>query len=121
MRSRRFSSDFPEHRTCLQNLALLAVADPRFKVHFSAIERWSREIWANAYADGTGFQVRRRVTQDTLKPQELASVYMKMTSGSSVDIIKECGPMGALAHAIKHFEISGLGIHRAVIWSACSP
>ncbi len=42
-------------------LTLPADADPRFKIHFAATERWSREVWANAYTDGRGFQGKRRV------------------------------------------------------------
>jgi hypothetical protein len=40
----------------LAELTLPAVADPRFKMLFAAIERWSTEIWENAHADGTGSQ-----------------------------------------------------------------
>ena len=32
-------------------LTLPAVADPRFRVHFAAVERWSRELWATAYGN----------------------------------------------------------------------
>ncbi len=51
---------------------LPAAADPRFKIDFSAIERRSREVRANACANGRGFHGLRRVPKDALKPRELA-------------------------------------------------
>ena len=32
-------------------LTLPAAADPRFRVHFAAVERWAREVWATAYGN----------------------------------------------------------------------
>ncbi len=56
-------------------LTLPVAADPRFKIHYAAIERWSREAWANTYADGRDFQGTRRVPKDTLHPHEFVELW----------------------------------------------
>ena len=52
----------------LARLMLPAVADPRFRVHFAAVERWSREIWATAYGYAEQVHGVRRVHKDCAEP-----------------------------------------------------
>ncbi len=77
-------------------LTLPAAADPRFKIHFSAIERWSREVCANAYADGRGFHGSMRVPKDALKPRELMDRLWKIKSTKQEDLEAVVRPIGAL-------------------------
>ena len=49
-------------------LTLPAVADAMCKIHFAAIERWSRELWATAYGDKREVCGTRNVHRDRRQP-----------------------------------------------------
>ena len=64
----------------LARLMLPAVADPRFRVHFAAVERWSREIWATAYGYAEQVHGFRRVHKDALSHREIMAVWHRIHS-----------------------------------------
>ncbi len=55
-------------------LTLPAVADPRFRVHFAAVERWSRELWATAYGNKRQVHGPRKVPKDSLNHREIMDI-----------------------------------------------
>ena len=62
----------------LARLMLPAVADPRFRVNFAAVERWSREIWATAYGYTEQVHGFRRVHKDALSHREIMAVWHRI-------------------------------------------
>ncbi len=68
-------------------LTLPAAADPRFKVHFAAVERWSRKICAAACSDGSCFQGTRKVPADVLQPKELVNLWWKIHNTEEEELI----------------------------------
>ena len=55
-------------------LTLPVVADPRFRVHFAALERWSRELWATAYGNKRQVHGTRKVQKDSLNHREIMAI-----------------------------------------------
>ena len=80
-------------------LTLPVVADLRFRVHFAAVERWSREIWATCYVYAEQVHGSRRVHEDASSHREIMSVWHRIHTTHGEDLIQECGPMGALVQA----------------------
>jgi hypothetical protein len=80
-------------------------ADPAFRIHFAAIERWSRELWATAYRQTRNFLGVRRVQQDAFTPQEIVQVWKKIRDHDTADLIMEGGPIGAMVQAAAHFSL----------------
>ena len=75
-----------------------AVADPRFRVHFAAVERWSREVWATAYGNASQVHGFRSVHKDSLNHREVMAVWHRIHITLTEVLIKEGGPMGALSN-----------------------
>ena len=72
--------------------ALPAVADPRFRIHFAAIERWSREIWATAYGNNREVYGTRKVHRESLNHREILSIWYRIESTPQGDeLIKKGG------------------------------
>ena len=80
----------------LERLMLPAVADLRFRVHFAAVERWSREIWATAYGYAEQVHGVRRVHKDALSHREIMAVWNRIHSTHPDVLVQEGGPMGAM-------------------------
>ena len=70
-RALQLRSPVPHVIACL---TLPAVADPRFRIHYAAVERWARELWATAYGYDAQVLGHRRVPKDSLTHREIMSV-----------------------------------------------
>ncbi len=75
----------------LVSLTLPAAADPRFKIHFAAIHRWSREARANACADGRAFHGKNKAPKDALRLKGLAVIWWKITNTEHLELIRQGG------------------------------
>ena len=87
-------------------LTLPAVADPRFRIHYAAVERWARELWATAYGYDAQVLGHRRVSKDILTHREIMGVWHKIHNSQAEDLIKEGGPIGAMAQAALFFDLT---------------
>ncbi len=92
-----------------------AVAAPMLR--FSAIERWSREVWGNARADGRNFHVSRHVPKDVLRPKEFVDQWWEIWNTRQEELGRGGGPLGALMHATENVALKGTS---PTIWEADS-
>ncbi len=89
-------------------------ADPRFKVHFAALERWAREVWLRAYGDGSKFlAAKKRIPGDVLTAKEIATLWWQMTQEPPDTVQAAGGPRAALQRAVRHFDLEWTG---PVVW-----
>ena len=89
--------------TRMTKLLLPVESDMRFRIHFAAVERWSREVWACAFHPDK-FLGAKRVPADNLSARELVGLSEVLKTAVKEGLTYS-GPMGALIQSLEFFCI----------------